>query len=89
MKWRFFKFSSDCIFAHEENLRENLYKKSEYKKHLFLNFFQKGFYIYGNRCQFSHSLKQKKILKTKKHRIFHIKIIYMNKKFILWKRRIN
>ena len=76
------KIFTDCIFAHEENLRENLYKKSEYKKHLFLNFFQKGFYIYGNRCQFSLSLKQKKILKTKKHRIKRIKTLVPYKKNI-------
>ena len=52
------KFGDNCIFAHgKENLRENLCKKSGYKKRPCVNFFDKGYCMYGNRCQFSHDLK--------------------------------
>ena len=52
------KFGENCIFAHgKENLRENLCKKSGYKKRPCVNFFDKGYCMYGNRCQFSHDLK--------------------------------
>ena len=52
------KFGENCIFAHgKNNLRENLCKKSGYKKRPCVNFFDKGYCMYGNRCQFSHDLK--------------------------------
>ena len=72
------KFGDNCIFAHgKENLRENLCKKSGYKKRPCVNFFEKGFSMYGNRCQFSHDIKQfEKEENDKKENNFSYKLFF-------------
>ena len=72
------KFGENCIFAHgKNNLRENLCKKSGYKKRPCVNFFEKGFCMYGNRCQFSHDIKQfEKEENEKKENNFSYKLFF-------------
>ena len=72
------KFGDNCIFAHgKENLRENLCKKSGYKKRPCVNFFEIGFCMYGNRCQFFHDIKQfEKEENDKKENNFSYKLFF-------------
>ena len=53
------KYGDNCIFAYgKENLREKVLNKSGYKKRPCINFFEFGYCMYGNRCQFSHSISK-------------------------------